>query len=52
MVLGESGSLGLGSLDSEVLWSVLLGFPLALGGVSSLLVHDGEELGDVLSNDL
>ena len=52
LVLGETGSGGLGALGSKILWSVLLGLPGVLGGGSSLLVHHGQELGDVLSNNL
>ena len=52
LVLGESGSRGLSSLGSEILWSVLLVLPHGFGGGSSLLVHDGKELGNVLSDDL
>ena len=50
--LGESSSGSLGSLGSEVLWGELLLLPLVLGGSSSLLVQDGEDLGDSLSNNL
>ena len=51
-MLGESSSLGLGGLGSEVLWSVLLVLELVLGSASSLLVQDGEHLGDGLSDNL
>ena len=51
-VLGESGSERLGVLNSKILWSVLLVFPDLLGIISSLLVQDGEALGDVLSDNL
>ena len=52
LVLGEARSGGLGALGSKILWSVFLGLPGVLGGGSSLLVHHGQELGDVLSNNL
>ena len=50
--LGETGSLGLGGLGSEILWGELLLLPLILGGTSSLLGQNGEDLGDGLSDNL
>ena len=52
LMLGETGSGGLGTLSSEILWGVLLLFPLLLGGRSLLLVQNGESLSDGLSNNL
>ena len=51
-MLGESKSASLGSLISEIFWSVLLALPLGLLSISSLLVEDGENFGDALSNNL
>ena len=52
LVLGQSASAGFGSLVSQVLGSVLLALPLALGSGSPLLVEDGEDLGNAFSHDL
>ena len=53
LVLVEASSGGLGGvLPSEVSWGVLLALELSLGGLSSLLVDDGESLGNGLSNNL
>ena len=51
-MLGEAQSAGLGSLVSEVLGAVLLALPDLLGGSSSLLVDDGQDLGNALSHNL
>ena len=52
LVLGETGSAGLGSLRSEILGGCSLLFPLALSGSSPLLVDNGEGLGDSLTDNL
>ena len=52
LVLGEAGSGSLGTLSSEILWGVLLLFPLILGSRSLLLVQNGESLSDGLSDNL
>ena len=51
-MLGETSSLGFGTLPSEILWSVS-GFLVLILGLSSLLLVDhGEDLSDGLSNYL
>ena len=51
-MLGEASSAVLGALVSEVLGGVLLVLPYVLGSASRLLVEDGEDFGDALSNSL
>ena len=51
-MLGKSASAVLGALVSEISGCVLLVLPQVLGGVSRLLVEDGEDFGDALSDSL
>ena len=50
-MLGEAQSARLGALVSEVLGAVLLATPDLLCGSPSLLVDDGQGLGDAFSHD-
>ena len=52
LMLGDGSSSGLGRLGSEIFWDELLLLPFLLGGTSSLLGEDGEDLGDSLSDNL
>ena len=49
-MLAESASAVLGALVSEISGCELLVLPQVLGGVSRLLVEDGEDFGDALSD--
>lgn len=51
-MLGETGSGGLGTLVSNISWGILLVLPGILGEGSSLLVNDGQDLGNSLSDNL
>ena len=52
LMLGESSSVGLGALVSEIAWSVLGLLVLLLSLISLLLVDDGKNLGNGLSDNL
>ena len=52
LMLGETGSGGLGTLVSKISWGILLVLPGILGDGSSLLVNDGQDLGNSLSDNL
>ena len=52
LVLGKGSSGCLTALSSKIFWGELLLLPLILGGGSSLLVNNGEDLGNGLSNNL
>ena len=51
-VLGHASSGRLGALSSKISWEIFFVFMLGLCGVSSLLVEDGKNLSDGLSNNL
>ena len=52
LVLAEPASAVLGALVSEVSGCELLVLPHILGSVPGLLVEDGQDFGDALSNGL
>ncbi len=52
LMLGETSSMSLGGLVSEIMRGVLGLLVLLLGLISLLLVEDGENLSNGLSNNL